>query len=115
MSVIAPEKDPQMLAIDNALLRNNDLMVDKFTKIVKGEISTLSNQVSEHNKTVLDQMIQLAQDVGTHGARIAALQATSDIHDEKLKSLKTTIATVGATCGSIGGALGFIVAKLMGN
>lgn len=98
--------------IENALLRNNEYLIDKMTKIVKEEVSAVRNDVVSHNNAVLDQVVKMAELGGTNSARIDGLEKTSAVQEEKLKGLNGKIATVGAIGATVGGFFTFLISNL---
>ena len=98
--------------IDNALLRNNEYLIDKFTKTIKEEVAGVRSDVVQHNESVLNQVVKMAEVAGANAAKITTLEQTAAIQEEKLKGLNGKIATVGAIGATVGGFFTFLINNL---
>lgn len=109
-----PDNDMKtdMTLIDNALLRNNEYLIEKMTKIVKDEVSTVRNDVVSHNESVLNQVVDMAKTAGRNATRIENLEKVTAVQEEKLKGLNGKIATVGAIGSVLGGFFTFLISNL---
>ena len=103
-----------MTEVENALLRNNDYLVDKMTKTIKDEVSSVRTQMSEHSTVVLAQMTEIAQKVGSNSTEITNLKIDANSQKEQLKGLNAKIATVGVIGSTVGGFIVFLINNFRG-
>lgn len=106
--------DKDNLAFENALLRNNDFLMDKWRATLKEEIAGVNQTVSGANKEVLDKLLVITEQMGKNTKAIETHEQRLEVHDEKFKSVKNQIAVVGSVCASAGGAIGFFLGKIVG-
>lgn len=100
--------------LDAALLRNNDYIVEKISKNMGEQITILRNQVGQHNKEVLDKLVNLAVQAGENRANIANNKSAIAVHDEMFKSIKVQFAVIVTVSTTAGGFIGFLLSNLFG-
>lgn len=102
------------LAFENALLRNNDFLMEKWRTTLKEEIAGVNKTVSGANQQILDKMLKVYEQQAVNTKTIELHETRLNVHDEKFKSLKSQIAVVGTISASAGGAVGFFMGKVIG-
>lgn len=91
-----PSGNEIKLIIDNSLLE----LEKRFSK-------TISDALSEQNRTYLKEIVNITKDVATLNAKV-------DQHEEKLKGVKGMVATVASVSTVLGGFIGFLISQITG-
>ncbi len=87
------------LLVENALLEQEKRLTTDFRREMEHHSEKISRTVTDQSRTYSEALIQNAKDIATL--------------TEKIKSLKTTMITVGAACGTVGGFIGFVAAVVI--
>lgn len=81
------------LLVDNALLEQEKRLTTDFRKEMEHHSEKIAKSVSEQSKLYNDALFTNTRDIATL--------------NEKVKGLRSAMITVGASCGTLGGFIGF--------
>jgi hypothetical protein len=87
------------LLVENALLEQEKRLTSDFRKEMEHHSEKIARTVADQSRTYSKALIDNAKDIATL--------------NEKIKTMKTTMITVGAACGTLGGFVGFIAALII--